>query len=151
MGICALIFAGCSVADRHGPVPVDLDLIRAADRAYADAWLTNEPERVMATLTADAVLGPSGLAVVEGTESIRAFWWPPGAPPTTVTGFTLVPAEAGGSGSLGFVRGSFILEFEYDGTAFSGRGNYLSLFRRGSDGSWRISHRMWNDDPQESD
>ncbi len=147
MGVIALIFGGCAAPGGHGGDPVDLDLIRAADWAYANAWLSNEPERVMATLTEDAVLAPSNLGVIEGVDAIREFWWPADAAPTTVTDFTLSQVEAGGSGNMGFVRGSFSLDFAYDGTAYSNQGEYLSLFRKGPDGSWRISHRMWNDHP----
>jgi ketosteroid isomerase-like protein len=142
---------GCSGTGNEPLSSSELETIKAADHAYATAWLTNDSEQVMATLTEDAVLLPSGIPVIEGAEEIRRFWWPGGAPPTNVTEFTLVQREVGGRGDIGFVRGSFSLAFEYDGTAYSGRGEYLSLLKRGSDATWRISHRMWSDRPPETD
>jgi ketosteroid isomerase-like protein len=147
--LTCLAVAGTGCSSQRSPAlsAADLDAIKVADREYATAWLENEPEQVMATLTADAVLMPSGLPVIEGKPEIRAFWWPADSPPTTVMRFTLVQDEAGGQGDLGFVRGSFTLGFEYDGSMSLNHGYYLSVLRRLPDGTWRISHRMWNDQP----
>lgn len=123
--------------------------MRAADQAYASAWLTNSPDQVMATLTTDGVIVPSGNHAFEGPEAMREFWWPAGSPPATVTRFDLVQHEAGGSADVAFVRGAFELVFEYEGAEYTGLGQYLALFRRIEDGSWRISHRMWSDTPGE--
>jgi len=152
LSLCLLIAAlGCSDA-RYGQVSsAEIETIKAADQAYATAWLTNDSEQVMATLTVDAVLVPSGMPVVEGAEAIRRFWWPEGSPPTNVTEFALVQSEVGGHGDIAFVRGSFSLGFEYDGNAYSSGGEYVSLLRRVDDGSWRISHRMWSDRPPNTD
>ena len=119
--------------------------VRTASRAYASAWLTNDPEQVMATLTDDAVLSPSGNRFIEGTEAIREFWWPKDSPPSTISEFVMADREVSGFGDLAYVRGTFSLEFDYDGKAYSNAGNYLSILKRQPDGSWRISHHMWND------
>ena len=129
----------------------DIQAIKAASQAYGTAWLSNDPELVMATLTDDAVVIPSGSAPIEGQEAIREFWWPKDSPPTTVTEFTSTQDEVGGHGDFGFVRGTFSLRFDYDGTGYSGAGTYISLLRRLPDGSWRISHRMWSDRPPPRD
>ena len=143
--------AGCSNTQLAPLSSVQVDTVRAADQAYATAWLTNDAEQVMATLTEDVVIIPSGSPVMEGPAAIRDFWWPADSPPTTVTEFTLVQREAGGYGDVGFVRGSFSLGFEYDGNTYTSRGAYLSLLRRLPDASWRISHRMWNDHPPDAE
>jgi ketosteroid isomerase-like protein len=45
------------------------------------------------------------------------------------------------------VRGRFSLSFSLQGEkrVFSNDGNYVMILRRRSDGSWRISHYIWND------
>lgn len=123
----------------------ELAAVAAADRAYAEAWLTNEPDRVMATLGRDPVIVPSGMDAVAGRESIRAFWYPPGSPATTVHRFDLAQDEVGGAGDVGFARGSFRLSFDYDGRSYESEGTYFTLLRRQDDGAWRISRRTWND------
>ena len=152
LGLCCILAApGCSAQQSSSRCAVDADAIKAADQAYAAAWLTNDPARVMATLTDDALIMPSGIPAMKGAGEIRAFWWPEDSPATTVTTFDLVQQEAFGEGSFAFVRGSFVLEFQYDGRAFSGSGDYMSVLRCTPEGSWRISHRAWNDLPPPSD
>lgn len=139
--------SGCSDAG-DGPLSsAEIEAIKAASRAYGTAWLSNDPELVMATLTGDAVIVPSGMPSVQGEKEIRDFWWPEESPPTTVTQFASTEQEAGGHGDLGFVRGTFTLSFEYDGTKYSSGGTYMSVLKRLPDGSWRISHRTWSDGP----
>lgn len=148
---CLVLAAkGCFEAPRSSLSSSDIDAIKLADQAYVRAWLANDREQVMATLTEDAVLLPSGLAALEGSDAIREFWWPADSPPTRVTEFTAVQREVGGYGELGFVRGSFALSFTYGGSSYSSAGEYMSILRRLPDGVWRISHRMWSDRPLET-
>jgi len=116
---------------------------------YVAAWLAGDAERVMATLTADAVLIPHhGLAPVAGSDAIRKWWWPAGAPTTTIHRFELKHAEIDGSGTLAFARGTQALEWTTgQKPRTSMRGNHLTLLRKGADGKWRISHQMWGDPP----
>lgn len=116
-----------------------------ADQAYADGWLAGGAEPVMTTLHEDAVIVPSGMEALEGTQAIRGWWFPPDSPPTNVHTYDLTQEEIGGSGTLGFVRGSFELAFEYDGEEYESGGTYLSLLRPDDEGNWLISHRMWSD------
>ena len=141
--------AACSPPPDTALSAEDLVAVRAADDAYAAAWLTNSPEQVMATLTADGVIVPSGNPASSGPEAIREFWWPAGSPPAAVTRFDQIQHEVGGSADLAFVRGGFELVFDYEGEEYTGLGEYMSLLRRMEDGSWRVSHRMWSDSPTE--
>lgn len=132
--------------------PADEAKIRAVNEAYAAAWRRNDPEAVRAALWSDAVLIPQGSPPVRGLEAIDRFWWPKDGPATTVTGFTVTVDEVGGSGNLGFVRGSFVLDFSWEDKGKTvprrNHGNYFMLFRRSAAGDWRISHRMWGDLPR---
>lgn len=111
--------------------------IRQAHIAYRDAWRANDP---------DAVLMPHhGAPVVAGAEAIRGFWFPPDSPPANVTVFDTTIDEVGGSGDVGYLRGTFSLSFEYGGQTFSNAGNFMEVARRQEDGGWLISHRIWND------
>ena len=124
----------------------DVAAIRGAHVAYRDAWRANDPDAVMASLTDDAVLMPHhGAPVVSGAEAIRQFWFPPDSPPANVTVFDTTIDEVGGSGDVGYLRGTFRLTFEYGGQTFSNAGNFMEIARRQADGGWLISHRIWND------
>lgn len=125
----------------------DLEAIKAADRAYVTAWLSNDSERVIKTLASNPVIIPSGLQAIKGLDSIRQFWWPRDSPPAEIIEFEISQQEVGGDGDFGFVRGTFLLDFTFDGQQYSNRGTYISLLHLEPDGVWRISHRMWNDYP----
>jgi ketosteroid isomerase-like protein len=124
----------------------ELVAIQQAHFDYREAWLANDSAAVMASLTADAVLMPHhGDPVVAGAAAIREFWWPPDSPPATVTAFETSIDEVGGSGDVGYLRGTFSLSFEYGGQTYTNGGNFMEIARKQEDGDWLISHRIWND------
>jgi len=126
----------------------DLQAMRDAARSYATAWLTNDADNVMATFVDEPVLSPSGLPYLEGQQAARAFWFPADSPSTIVSVFDLAEIEVSGSGTLGFVRGTFRLAFAYDGQSYENHGKYVSLLRKSEQGQWRITHHIWDDLPQ---
>jgi uncharacterized protein (TIGR02246 family) len=130
----------------------DSRTVRAVLEQYRKAWLANDENAVLRLFTADAVLMPHhGVEPVVGLEAARAFWFPKGGPPTTITEFAMTVDETGGSGDLAFARGhSRVAWVTGEGTAAkksSNAGTWLTLLRRQPDNSWRISHQMWDDPP----
>ena len=123
----------------------DLNAMRAAAESYADAWLTSDADTVMATFVDEPVLSPSQLPYLEGQDAARAFWFPADSPPTKVSEFTMTEIEISGSGNLGYVRGTFRLAFEYDGSDYENHGKYVTILRKSQDGEWRITHHLWDD------
>jgi len=129
--------------------PSDRAAIEATIQKYRTAWLAGDAEGVMSTLTGEAVLlPPQGAKPVVGAGAIRAWWWPPGAPPTTVTRLDITIEETGGDCQVGHVRGRD--EVRWLGAGGKERGNsgtYLNVMKKQPDGRWLISHHMWDDDP----
>jgi uncharacterized protein (TIGR02246 family) len=124
--------------------------IVARVECYGAAWRANDPARVLANFTDDAVLMPHhGVEPVAGTDAIRRFWWPEGSPPTTVTRFDRTIDEIVGAGDFAFVRGHFTLEFRTSGDQVRATaGTYVMLLRR-TRGRWLITHHMWDDPPRQ--
>jgi uncharacterized protein (TIGR02246 family) len=126
--------------------------IRTVNKAYATAWLHNNPQEVLSLFSRDAVLIPQGNRPVEGIEAIKKFWWPDDGSRTIIKSFTITTDEIGGLGKIGYVRGTFQFTYSYEEKGkiadLSNAGNYLMIMRRQSDGSWRISRRMWGDAPR---
>ena len=143
------LIAGCTANSTGGLASEELEEVRRSSSRYFDAWLSNDPEVVMQTFVSDPVLAPSGMPYLEGEAAARAFWWPAGSPPSTVTAFEHEELEAAGAGDLGYVRGTYTLVFEWDGTTYTNRGKYLHMLRRVPGEGWRISHHFWNDLPSE--
>jgi ketosteroid isomerase-like protein len=149
--VCILL----ATASGTGPIRAELSRqerarIEETARRFVSGWLRDDPEAVMATLSPGAVLMPHhGDTPVIGSENIRAFWWPQDGPATRILEFRQTYDEIDGNEHLAFVRGRFDLAFEFeaeDGTRkVKNGGNYLMLLERDGGGSWRITHRMWND------
>ena len=118
--------------------------------AYAQAWRDNDADAVIVAFAENFTLSPGGMPFVEGAEAAREFWWPSGAPTARITAFRFEPIQSGASGSLGYVRGHYEVEFEYEGSLTAMRGKFLSILERGSDG-WKIKHHYWDSLPADSD
>ncbi len=144
---CLWLLPGAGVASRDLDA-ADLAAVRQAASAYSAAWLTNDADTVMATFVDEPVLSPSGLPFLEGQAAARNFWFAPDSPATTVTKFDMQQIEVSGSGSLAYARGTFSLAFEFDGASYENSGKYLTILRKGADGTWRITHHIWDDFPR---
>ena len=142
----AVFLSAAATASATGLSAADTVAVRAVTQDYRDAWLANDPDRVMATLTSDAVLLPSGLSPIAGHTSIRRFWWPETAPVTRVTAMELQIEEIDGRDDLAIVRGVGTLTFT-TGTSPSTsiRSTFVNVVRRQPDGRWLIARRMWSD------
>jgi uncharacterized protein (TIGR02246 family) len=121
----------------------------AATRAYRDAWLSNNADRVMATLAPDAIIYPSGLAPISGVNAIRAFWFPAGTT-TRVVAMELTIDEVHVDGDIAITSGTGSLTFVLttkDGAqpARTQKSWHVNILKRQADGSWRIWRRMWGD------
>jgi uncharacterized protein (TIGR02246 family) len=134
--------AGQSAAD-------DRAAVIAVTQEYRSAWVANDAERVMRTITKDAVLMPSGMAPIEGENAIRRFWFPAGGPRTTVTAMELRVNDVQVSGGLAVVSGEGTLTFVVTGpvdTRAATQGSwYVNVLRRQADGRWLIVRRAWSD------
>ena len=127
----------------------DHDAAEAATQAYREAWLSNDPQRIMATLTPDAVLYPSTLTPIAGIDAIRKFWFPSSSSTRIVAmelGIDAVhvdgnTAVTSGIGSLTFI----VTTNGVDGQPRTQRSWHVNVLRRQRDGSWLIWKRMWGD------
>jgi uncharacterized protein (TIGR02246 family) len=131
------------------PVTPDHTAVEAATQAYREAWLSNDAQRIMNTLTLDAVLYPSSLPPIVGRDAIRRFWFSPSSPTRVVAMELSVDsvhldgdtAVASGMGSLTFV----VTVNGVDGAPRTLRSWHVNVLRRQRDGSWLIWKRMWGD------
>ena len=128
------------------PAPEDLAAIRSVHSKYRDAWMAADPRAVLAVFTEDAVLLPHhGDDPVIGRAAMERFWWPPASPPFTLTRMEVTVDDAGADCRIGWARGRDQIAWSSGGKTFSQRGTYLNVLRKEKDGTWRISHHMWDD------
>lgn len=128
----------------------DVQAIRAVLEAYQTAWLRGDERDVLGTFTPDAVLLPAhGAQWVAGTAAITDYWWPPGAPKTTIMKLDITIEAIEGNCGVASVYGRDDVEWTQVEGGTSRKhghpGTYLNVMRKLPDGSWRISRHMWDD------
>jgi uncharacterized protein (TIGR02246 family) len=157
----ALVLASIGLASRSAAADCgtslsadDAEAVRAVQEAYRTAWLRGDEKGVLATFTDDAVLLPAhGARPITGQDAIKRYWFPAGAPPTTITRLDLTIAGLDGDGCVAFTHGEDNVGWttmEKDVARPHGHpGTYLNVLRKGPDGRWRIARHMWDDGPGE--
>ena len=129
----------CRPANRADPAAVRhvIDSISTRFEAWYDA---GQADSIAAAVALDAVQMPPNMAPLVGRDSIRAFWMN-----NFKTGkwhFDLNTDEVVASDSLAVERGHYTLKVvagpQAQYPSFDDQGNYLALWRRESDGNWRI-------------
>ena len=154
--MAALTLLACGLASAHEDTlsAADLTAIKAALERFREGWVRDDADYVMQQFTTDAVIMPHhGVKPRLGAAAIRAFWWPKNSPPASVERFEQRHEEIGGHHDLAYVRGDSIVEYVWGEPGklrrYRNAGTTLTLLRRSSAGTWKISHRMWDDPPTE--
>ncbi|HET9696749.1 MAG TPA: SgcJ/EcaC family oxidoreductase [Terriglobales bacterium] len=128
----------------------DIAKIREVHRQYEQAWLKNDPDGVRALFTEDSVLLPHhGDPPRVGRKELDAFWFPPNSPAATINQLELRITDLGGDGKIAYVWGTDEVAWTtvQDGktTKVHNVGTFLNILKKQADGSWKISHHMWDD------
>src|SRR5262245_23684598 len=132
----------------------DFVQVLAATQHYRLAWLSNNPDEIMSTLTAEPLLIPSGHKEISGAAAVRAFWWPVNGPRTRVIAMLLLVDKAKVGGDIAYTRGRGELTYTveslpgHSGSETTIRSTFINILRRQADGRWLIAERMWSDWPQ---
>jgi len=141
MLLVTALVAGCA-PQQETPSFTDADVeairVTAADYLAAvrdTAWTT-----WVGFYTPDALMMSPNEPVVRGHDALLA--WARMFPP--VTEFTLTPVEVDGDGDLAYVYGTYT--WTIPGHDAPDSGKYIELWRRQADGTWKISHDIFNSD-----
>lgn len=130
---------GCKSA----PAPLT-DADRAAARqmttAMGAATGAGDVEAMVAPYAADAMMMPPGMPMVKGTDQIRQFY--KGMMGVKVN-LQLTQETADGAGDFMYTSGTYHYQEQPPSTA-SEDGKYLLVFRRGTDGNWKVAAESWS-------
>jgi uncharacterized protein (TIGR02246 family) len=130
----------------------DKSAIEAIEREFVAAWLANDAARIGVLLADEMVIIPHhGVKPWVGKQQVMAFWFPDDPKKTIVTKFATSTDHISVCGTTAIARGRLdVLEWEYDGqTVSNGNGNWLTVFQRQTNGQWLMTHRIWNDPPNQ--
>lgn len=149
--VACLMLVGSGFAQKptQGLSVSDAAAVRAVLERYRTTWLANDESGVLSTFARDAVLMPAhGNPSVAGTAAIKDYWWPRSATTTTITKFVQSLDEVGGDETLAFARGTSDVEWktENKGTSqtWQNSSSFLFLLKRQPNGTWLISHLIWD-------
>lgn len=128
-GVAATRFDRAS--SRRALQEVDRELSRATEARNADAFL--------ALLDADTVFVSESGPAARGREKVRAKWtkvFDPTGPSLTWEPYE---GEVSSQGDLGYTRGKYLFQGKDGaGRPVTERGEYLSIWRKQQDGTWRL-------------
>lgn len=120
---------------------------RSVYREYVAAWVANDRGRVLSTLSADAVLMPSGVGQLEGIHAIESFWWPDDGSRSGVIRYASTIDDVRGGPSIAVIRAHGDLAFWYEKNGkreeHVNHNMSLTVIERQADGVWRITRRIW--------
>jgi ketosteroid isomerase-like protein len=140
--VCLLAVAACQPE-------IDLEAERAAllhaDESWAAAAEAGDSDRLFGYWTEDAVIYPPVGPTVEGLDAIRGFVQTARAQPGFSLTWTPTGAEVAGKADVGYTYGSWRRTLDGpDGTPVATSGNYVSIWRKQADGTWRCSVEISN-------
>ena len=144
LACCVLLIALISCAQ---PKPFDAAKVRAAIEAanakFMDAFNQSDAAGVAALYTEDAALLPPNGDRIQGREAVQAFWQ--GAMDMGVTEAQLTTVQVGGGGDFAWEIGNYSLKIQPAGQeAMSDKGKYVVIWKKQTDGGWKLHVDIWN-------
>lgn len=110
-----------------------------ADRAFSESVRAGRLESWVAAFDQEGMVLPAEGPIAIGPEAIRDLFLPLFAEPTFEITWAPSGAEAARSGDFGFTFGDWKTSTESpDGDLEQTEGKYLTVWRKGPDGKWRV-------------
>ena len=130
--------------------PDDVAKIRQVHKDYETAWLKGDANGVRSLFTDDCVLLPPHASKPRlGQTGLNEFWFPPNAPPTEITKLVVTIQGVGGDGQTAYTWGTDEVAWttlqDNKKSTSSHKGIFLNVLQKQSNGEWKISHHMWDD------
>lgn len=121
--------------------------LRAADSALAAAVAAKDPGRTADLYMADATLLPIAEPPIVGREAIRREWAKTFGIPGFQNRARTTRLEVAAGGDLAFTQGTYESAMTgADGRPTVERGKWVTVWRRESDGKWRVTTDISNTD-----
>jgi len=122
------------------------DDIEAALVTFAAAFNRGDDAGVAAHYAEDGAILLPDSARVDGRANIQAFW--KGAIDAGLADLTLKAVEVGGSGDIAFEVGEVSYSApDKTGARSTATGKYIVVWKKGTDGVWRLYRDIWNANP----
>lgn len=116
------------------------EAIRAQEARQLQDWASRDAERIISVYTADATVMTPGGPRMTGLDQIRSGIGALVRDPNLQTQFAADKVEVATSGDLAYTRGTYSMRTTDPQTQRprTETGNYVTIWRRQADGSWKI-------------
>ena len=147
---CGLIILalGCTQPQTRADAPAAPGTaIRDADLAWSKAMTDKQLDATASYYAEDASIFPPNAPTATGRNAIRNVWAQYFAMPGFLVTCHPVTVEAARSGDIGYTQGPYELGFQdAKGKTVKDRGKYLAVWKKQSDGAWRVVADIFNSD-----
>jgi len=121
--------------------------VRQADLAWSKAMTDKQLDATVAYYADEASIFPPNAPTATGKNAIRHVWAQFFAMPGFLVTCHPVKTEASRSGDIGYTQGPYELAFnDAKGNTVKDRGKYLAVWKKQSDGAWRVVADIFNSD-----
>jgi len=145
-GVCAALVMAVSARAAQEMDAAAKALVRL-DEEWSAAAGRRDVEKVASFYAEDAVAYPPNEPAAVGRDAAKKVWAAYLADESYQISWKATRAEVCKSGELGFTSGTYEDSFKApDGATVRGKGKFLCVWKKQSDGSWKAVHDMWNAD-----
>jgi uncharacterized protein (TIGR02246 family) len=141
IAVAFLVLTGCATSDVEG-----LNAIAATNAEFEAEYNRGDAAGLAELYTADAILMAPNNGRIKGRRAIQGLWqrfFDAG-----VSDIDLKTLEVEMAGSKASEVGTFSLTApDSKGGRVTGNGKFIVLWRRDTDGAWRLHRDIWNNDP----
>ncbi len=144
VSMCAIAASGCA---KQVDIDAERAALRAADAEWAQTIAAKDATAFTGFFVDDATLMSPNMAVIEGTAGIHEWAEQNMALPGFSVVWQATGVDVAASGDLGYTMGTFDFQITLpDGTPIKDRGKYTTLWRKQTDGSWKVVVDIFNSD-----
>jgi uncharacterized protein (TIGR02246 family) len=124
----------------------DEQTIKDLDAQWSKTAATHDVDGTVAYYSDDAVLLPPNEPLVTGKQALRASWAVLLSPNTALS-WQVTKVDVARSGELAYVVGTYALTAkDAHGKASMDRGKIIEVFKKQTDGVWKVVADMYNSD-----
>ena len=136
-----------SVAAQENQEALKVKFQKLSD-AYAKAMIQGNDDAMLSFYANDAVSLPSYSPMIRGKQLIKRSMETMKLSGIKMTEYKLTTLEVSVSGDIACEMGRYEMSFKMKGVSnpVSDVGKYLTVYRKTSDGRWKIKYDMWNTD-----
>lgn len=148
---CAVLLAVLLVAGsgcvRRTNVEAERDEIRAADSTWAAATKAKNVDDFMQVIADDCVIMNPNAPAISGKAAVRAWITQSMAMPGFKVTWEASTIDVAASGDLGYSSGTYQFKMTMpDGTPMGDFGKYATIWKKQTDGSWKVVLDIVNSD-----